>query len=68
MPKWIVSKIVKKIKKQKTNKCLVIGIAYKKDVNDDRESPAYEIIHRLRKLGIKVDYYDPYIKKKVKNG
>tara|TARA_Y100000590_G_scaffold404023_1_gene491205 strand:- start:433 stop:1728 length:1296 start_codon:yes stop_codon:yes gene_type:complete len=67
MPRWIVSKVVEKIRKQKKNKCLVIGIAYKKDVNDDRESPAYEIIHRLRKLGIKVDYHDPYIKKKGKN-
>lgn len=71
IPKWIVNKIIKKIKKSLSKlisrKCLVIGVAYKKDVNDDRESPAYEIIDRLKKFKIKVDYHDPYIKNKLKN-
>lgn len=40
---------------------LVLGLAYKKDVADVRESPALEIITRLRELGAAVDYHDPLI-------
>ena len=40
---------------------LVLGAAYKKDVNDDRESPALEIMELLRARGVEVEYNDPYI-------
>lgn len=40
---------------------LVMGIAYKKDIDDERESPAIDIIKLLQKEGIEVLYYDPYI-------
>jgi UDP-N-acetyl-D-glucosamine dehydrogenase len=40
---------------------LVLGIAYKKDVDDDRESPSLKIIDLLRQRGAKVDYNDPHI-------
>lgn len=40
---------------------LVVGLAYKKNVDDMRESPSLEIIERLRGRGAEVDYYDPFI-------
>ena len=43
------------------SKILVLGAAYKKDINDIRESPALDIIQLLIKGGAKVDYYDPYV-------
>ncbi len=42
---------------------LVMGVAYKRDIDDCRESPALKIIDGLRKEGAKVKYYDPYVKK-----
>ncbi len=44
-------------------KVLVLGIAYKKDVDDSRESPALKIIDLLRRRGAKVEYNDPHIPK-----
>lgn len=40
---------------------LVLGIAYKQDIDDYRESPALKVIEGLRKKGAKVKYFDPYI-------
>src|SRR5262249_5889346 len=40
---------------------LIIGVAYKKDVDDMRESPALVIIELLRDRGASVDYYDPHV-------
>jgi UDP-N-acetyl-D-glucosamine dehydrogenase len=40
---------------------LLLGVAYKKDVNDVRESPALSIIDRLRAKGAEVSYHDPYV-------
>jgi UDP-N-acetyl-D-glucosamine dehydrogenase len=42
-------------------KILILGIAYKRDVDDDRESPALKIMELLRKRGAAVNYNDPYI-------
>jgi UDP-N-acetyl-D-glucosamine dehydrogenase len=44
----------------KGSKILVLGVAYKKDVDDMRESPALKIIEQLTLRGAKVDYNDPY--------
>ncbi len=44
-------------------KILVLGVAYKKNVDDVRESPALEIIWELQEWGAKVSYHDPYVKK-----
>ena len=42
--------------------CLVLGVAYKKNVDDMRESPSLEIIRLLINKGVKVSYHDPYFK------
>ena len=42
-------------------KILILGMAYKKDVHDVRESPALDILKHLEKLGAKVDYHDAYV-------
>lgn len=49
-------------------KILVLGIAYKSDINDYRESPALTVIQKLMQLGACVEYYDPYIYEYTKNG
>ena len=61
---WIISKILQNIKKLKKNKIkiLILGIAYKKNINDDRESPAKKIFEKLYyKKNFIVEYIDPYI-------
>tara|TARA_B100000575_G_scaffold293965_1_gene307280 strand:+ start:515 stop:1825 length:1311 start_codon:yes stop_codon:yes gene_type:complete len=66
MPKWVVNKVsgnLKRINKRFKNlKVLVLGIAYKKNIDDTRESPSVEIMDQLRKKGCTVHYSDPYIK------
>lgn len=59
MPEWIISETLKKIK---LNKVLLIGVAYKKEVDDTRESPAIDFIKLLNKKKIKIDYHDPNVK------
>ncbi len=44
----------------KGTRILLVGLAYKQNVDDDRESPTYIIWEKLNKLGAKVSYYDPY--------
>ena len=45
----------------KGSKILILGIAYKKDIDDRRESPSLDIIHLLKSKGAEVDYYDPFV-------
>lgn len=42
-------------------KILVLGVAYKQDIDDYRESPAIHVIEELEKVGAEVEYYDPWI-------
>ena len=64
MPKHIIDLVSSSLnefhKSINGSKVLVLGTAYKKDINDIRESPALDIIQLLIK-GAKVDYYDPYV-------
>ena len=62
MPKWVVKKMLKNIK-IKNPTILLLGISYKKNVDDDRESPAFEIMRLLREKKIKFEYNDPYFPK-----
>lgn len=63
MPKYVVRRTEKLLKKKnismKKARILIIGVTYKKDVKDLRESPALEIITLLKKKGAKINYYDP---------
>ncbi|HNW92999.1 MAG TPA: UDP binding domain-containing protein, partial [bacterium] len=43
------------------SRVLVLGVAYKRNIDDQRESPALEVIHLLRQRGAKVSYNDPYV-------
>jgi len=65
MPFYVVSKVGEALnamgKPFNGSKILVLGLAYKADVDDDRESPSYVLIDLLRRRGASVDYYDPYI-------
>lgn len=65
MPEYVVEQVVRALnstgKAVKGSKVLVIGVAYKPDVDDDRESPSYVIMDLLRVWGAEVSYYDPYI-------
>jgi UDP-N-acetyl-D-glucosamine dehydrogenase len=45
----------------KGSNVLLLGVAYKKDINDVRESPALSIIDRLRAKGANVRYHDPFV-------
>jgi len=73
MPEYIAERTAKilsrKFKKSLNGaKILLLGVAYKKDINDLRESPALEIIKKLEQEGAIVSYYDPYIPKFINNG
>jgi UDP-N-acetyl-D-glucosamine dehydrogenase len=49
-------------KSMKGSRILLLGVAYKKDIDDVRESPALSIIDRLRTKGAEVRYHDPFVK------
>jgi len=58
----IVSKaLVKNGKAVKGARILILGLAYKANVDDDRESPSYRLLDILRKRGAEVAYYDPHV-------
>ena len=65
MPRYVVSRILEALndrgKTLKGNKVLVLGVAYKPDIDDVRESPALDVIALLRKKGALVEYHDPHI-------
>ena len=58
MPHWIIKKM---FEKSKLKKILLIGVAYKKNIDDIRESPAIDFINILTKKGVKVDFHDPFV-------
>jgi UDP-N-acetyl-D-glucosamine dehydrogenase len=65
MPEWVVGKaseaLAKKGKDLPGAKVLILGVAYKKNVDDIRETPAFRIIELLQEKKAKVDYHDPYV-------
>jgi len=65
MPEYCVDRIARILNRSKTAlkgaNVLILGVAYKQDIDDYRESPALAIIDELRKRGAKVEYYDPYV-------
>ncbi len=65
MPEYCVERAMKILNRQgmalSKSKVLVLGIAYKQDIDDYRESPAIDVIEILNKNGASVEFYDPYI-------
>ena len=65
MPEWVVNKVTDALNNQgksvKGSKILILGLAYKPDVDDDRESPTYKLLKLLKERQAEVDYHDPHI-------
>jgi UDP-N-acetyl-D-glucosamine dehydrogenase len=65
MPEWVIEKTAAALNGQgkalKGSRVLVLGIAYKKNVDDTRESPAVELMELLRERGAEVAYSDPFV-------
>src|SRR5262249_34579233 len=65
MPEHVVGLVAEGLNKQKKavngSSVLVVGVAYKRDVADYRESPSFDVIHSLQKLGAQVSYMDPHV-------
>jgi UDP-N-acetyl-D-glucosamine dehydrogenase len=65
MPQWVVGKVVDalndKCKSVRGSKILIMGIAYKKNIDDMRESPAVELMELLQAKGAVIAYSDPYV-------
>ncbi len=65
MPRYVVNRILDILNDRgqtlKNSRCLVLGVAYKPDIDDIRESPALDVIGLLHKKGAVVEYHDPYI-------
>ena len=65
MPRYVVNRVMEALndrgKPLKGSKILVLGVAYKPDIDDVRESPALDVIALLKRKGAQVEYHDPYI-------
>jgi len=65
MPDYVVSKVMMALnqasKPVRGARILILGLAYKANVDDDRESPAYRLMEKLEEVGAIVDFNDPYI-------
>ena len=65
MPDYVVGKVMMALndvgKPVKGSRILILGLAYKANVDDDRESPTYRLIEKLEELGSVVSFNDPYI-------
>jgi len=64
MPNYVVTALINSLNDQykslKGSRILVLGVAYKKNVDDQRESPSLKIIQLLKQQGANVEYHDPY--------
>ena len=65
MPFWVINKVIEGLnnsgKSLKGSKILVLGAAYKKNIDDPRESPSFKLMEILLEKGAFVDYNDPFI-------
>ena len=65
MPNYVIGKLTAALndrgKPVNGSRILLLGIAYKKNVEDNRESPAFEFLERLCGQGAQVDFHDPYV-------
>ncbi len=72
MPEYTVERAGKILNRHKKalngSKVLVLGVAYKQDIDDYRESPAIRVIEEFEKTGAQVDFYDPFVPKYRERG
>jgi UDP-N-acetyl-D-glucosamine dehydrogenase len=65
MPEFVLHRVADALNQQqksvKGSKVLVLGLAYKPDVDDERQSPSYTLMSLLMDRGAEVEYYDPYV-------
>jgi UDP-N-acetyl-D-glucosamine dehydrogenase len=65
MPDYVVGRVIEALnanqKSLKNSRVLVLGLAYKPNVDDERESPSYRLLEKLKYHGAIVAYYDPYV-------
>ena len=71
MPNYVISRISELMNKKeillKNSKILVLGVAYKKDIGDTRESPAIDIFESLLDKSVEVSFYDPFVDELIVN-
>ena len=65
MPEYVIHRVVEALNAQRKplngSRVLVLGLAYKANVDDDRESPTYRLMDLLKERGAEVSYFDPYV-------
>ena len=65
MPEYVIHRVGDalndKAKAVRGSRILILGLAYKPDVDDERESPSYVLMDLLANRGAEVNYYDPYV-------
>jgi len=65
MPEYVVNRVIAALNSQRKalngSRILILGLAYKPNVDDERESPSYVLMELLIERGATVDYYDPYV-------
>lgn len=65
MPRYVIERVGEALNAERKSvngsKVLVLGLAYKSNVDDDRESPSYRLLEMLKERGAEVDYHDPYV-------
>ena len=65
MPQHVVRRLSEALNRHRKplngSKVLLVGLAYKANVDDDRESPGYTLMDLMKDAGAEVDYYDPYV-------
>jgi len=72
MPDYVADRVARALnragKAVRGSRILIIGIAYKRDVTDTRESPAFEVFHKLKERGALIAYHDPFVPAVTLNG
>lgn len=65
MPRYVVQQTIHALNSSRKSvngsRILLVGLAYKPNVDDDRESPTYKLLDLYKELGASVSYYDPYV-------
>ena len=65
MPEYVVHRVAEALehskKAVKGSRVLILGLAYKPNVDDERESPSYVLMDLLSERGAELEYYDPYV-------